>query len=65
MNCRLCDAETEGSRGPATGVLRPICSDCAAQEDGAALTCLQAQSHAMDAVFGTIDPTPLATEVLQ
>ena len=65
MNCKLCDKETEGSIGPASGILRPICSDCAAQEDGAALAVAQSYSRMMETIFEAVDPTPLTTEVTQ
>lgn len=55
MFCKLCDKETEGSRGPATGYLRPICSDCAAQEDGS-LETLVRQSIQMETVFDSLFP---------
>lgn len=65
MICKLCDVETTGSVGPASGILRPICSECAAQEDGAALAHAVAFVDAMDTFYETLNPTPLTTEVLQ
>lgn len=65
MNCNICSVETPGSVGPASGCLRPICADCAAQEDGAAQANAVAWVNAMDVFYETLNPTPLVTEVLQ
>lgn len=65
MTCHICGVETEGSRGPATGILRPICLDCGARVDGTVLSCLEAQSRAMEVIFEGVDATPLITEAVQ
>ena len=54
MNCQLCNAETEGSIGPASGYRRPICSPCAERVDGEVLQQAMAMSRRMERIFDEV-----------
>lgn len=56
--CKHCGQDADkGSRGPATNYLRPICHDCAAEEDGSELETLIRQSVEMQTVFDNLFPS--------
>ncbi len=60
MKCAICGSCTEGSRGPASNYLRPLCSICAEKLDNELLQQCVAQSRQMDQVFDLlVNPRPV------
>lgn len=56
MICKRCGIECEGSRGPATNYLRPLCTPCSEVVDGE-LETLVRQSVQMQTIFDNLFPS--------
>lgn len=60
MNCVLCGIECEGSIGPASGYLRPLCDPHAMAADGEVMRVAVEQSRQMDRIMDIlVNPKPL------
>lgn len=63
MICQLCNVETEGSRGPATGIIRPICPSCGEHEDNALVSSLVETSQQMGVILDMVLNPPKVQEL--
>lgn len=63
MICQLCGNDAgEGSRGPATGIIRPICPPCGKRVDGE-LEDLVERSRQMDTILDMVMNPPKMQEL--
>lgn len=59
MTCLECGMLTDGSRGPVSGYLRPLCPGCGDKADREALQACVAQARVMDRFLDDLAPKPV------